>query len=669
MDLHLRHAAPTTEERAAVDALLGPPSSSWDGGERGDIRDAHVAHGGRETRERRHLLLPALQALQSRVGWISETGLEYVCTRLGVPPADAWGVATFYALFSTTPRAPRVLHVCDDVACRCSGAVELIEQLERTVGPAHTHGPNGDHVEIDQTSAVWMRSPCLGLCDQAPAAFVQQFGGAPHEELIGELTVDVAMKVLRSKTPITREAPIALSEAKDLLSTRELRTVRRYAPEDTSPLMTETSTLRLPQDDNIAPRLRGLLDRVGVVDPADIAAYRNAGGFDALRKAIEIGPDEVIREVIDSKLMGRGGAAFPTGRKWDAVAKQSARPHYLICNADESEPGTFKDRVLLDGDPFAIVESMTIAGLATGCERGFLYIRGEYPLGAHRVQHAINEARRHRFLGQNILGRGVHFDIEIRRGSGAYICGEETAIFNSIEGFRGEPRNKPPFPVQAGLFGLPTVVNNVETLANIPSIVLDGGAAYARCGTEQSTGTKLFCLSGNVARPGVYEVEFGKTVRDLLELAGGIPNGRTLQAILLGGAAGVFIGPNDLDIPLTFEGARAAKATLGSGVIVAFDDSVDMRQILLRIASFFRDESCGQCVPCRVGTVRQEEALYRIASGRTIGGVTQEIALLDEVGLAMKDSSICGLGQTAYAAIESAIHRVGLLNGKSEMRT
>ncbi|MGE5102095.1 MAG: NAD(P)H-dependent oxidoreductase subunit E [Deltaproteobacteria bacterium] len=663
MDLHLRHAAPTTDERAAVDALLGPPSSSWDGGERVDAYDAHVAHGGRETREQRHLLLPALQALQARVGWISETGLEYVCTRLGVPPADAWGVATFYALLSTTPRAPRVLHVCDDVACRCKRAAELIEELEQRVGSAHAHGPHGDHVEIDPDGAVWMRSPCLGLCDHAPAAFLQQSGIAPDERLIGDLTAGRAASIMADRSP-----PVApgTHAPRPLVYSMEHR-VAQFA-EDNTPLMTETSTLRLPQDDSAAPRRRGLLDRIGVVDPTDIAAYRNAGGFDALRKAIEIGSDAVIREVIDSKLMGRGGAAFPTGRKWDAVAKQSAHPHYLICNADESEPGTFKDRVLLDGDPFAIVESMTIAGFATGCERGFLYIRGEYPLGAHAMQHAIEESRKHRFLGDNILGRGIRFDIEIRRGSGAYICGEETAIFNSIEGFRGEPRNKPPFPVQAGLFGLPTVVNNVETLANVPSIVLGGGDAFARIGTEQSTGTKLFCLSGNVERPGVYEVEFGRTVRDLLEMAGGIANGRALRAILLGGAAGVFIGPNDLDIPLTFEGARAAKATLGSGVIVAFDDTVDMTQILLRIASFFRDESCGQCVPCRVGTVRQEEALYRIASGRTLGGVSQEVALLDEVGLAMKDSSICGLGQTAYAAIESAIHRVGLLNGNSETR-
>jgi NADH-quinone oxidoreductase subunit F len=628
MDLHLRHAAPTDEERAAVDGLLGPPTSAWDGGERGDKRDAHVSLvGGRATRELRHLLLPALRALQARVGWISETGLEYVCLRLDVPPADAWGVATFYALLSTTPRPPRVLHVCDDVACRARGAGALCESLEREIGPAHTHGPNGDHAEVDSNGAVWMRSPCLGFCDHAPAAFLQEAGESPREELLGGMTAARAINL------------VIPSAARDL---------RFGAPAD-------PSVAALPRDDTT------LLRRIGRVDPSSISAYQGSGGFDALRAAFQMGPGAVIREVIDSKLMGRGGAAFPTGRKWDAVAKQPARPRYLICNADESEPGTFKDRVLMDGDPFAIVESMTIAGFATGCELGFLYVRGEYPLSAERMQHAIDESRRYGWLGADILGSGFSFDIEVRRGAGAYICGEETAIFNSIEGYRGEPRNKPPFPVQAGLFGLPTAVNNVETLANVPSIVLRGGASFASIGTEQSTGTKLFCLSGSVERPGVYEVPFGKTLRDLLDLAGGVPGGRSLRAVLLGGAAGVFVGPDELDMPLTFEGARAAKATLGSGVIVAFDDSVDMSRILLRIASFFRDESCGQCVPCRVGTVRQEEALYRIASGRTLGGVSQEVALLDEVGLAMKDASICGLGQTAYSAIESAIHRVGLV--------
>ena len=661
MDLHVRHAGPTDDERAAVDALLGPPSSAWDGGERGSLRDAHVAIGGREQRQQRHMLLPALQALQARVGWISETGLDYICTRLDVPPADAWGVATFYALLSTTPRPRRVLHVCDDIACRCKGANELVEALEKAIGPAHSHGPDGDHVEIDPHGAVWMKSPCLGLCDHAPAAFVQQGGVRPSETLIGELTVDRALAVLADN-----DSSVIASEAEGLMSrTREMQILTRASLVDDSPLMSETLTLRLPHD-TPAPTHGCLLDRVGVVDPTDITAYRRSGGFDALRKAFEMGAEAVIREVTESKLMGRGGAAFPTGRKWDAVSKQAVRPHYLICNADESEPGTFKDRVLLEGDPFAIVEAMTIAGFATGCERGFLYIRGEYPLGAARIQNAIDAARAHDFLGNTILGRGVRFNIEIRRGAGAYICGEETAIFNSIEGYRGEPRNKPPFPAQAGLFGLPTVVNNVETLANIPTIILNGGAAYASIGTEQSTGTRLFCLSGHVARPGVYEVSFGKTLRDLLNMAGGPANGRPLKAILLGGAAGVFVGPNELDIPLTFEGVRAAKATLGSGVILAFDDSVDFAGILQRIAGFFRDESCGQCVPCRVGTVRQEEALCRITSKKTICGVPQEIALLDEIGLAMKDASICGLGQTAYAAIESAIHRVGVLNGRMQ---
>lgn len=651
MDLRLRHSVPTDDERAAVDALLGPPESAWDGGERGDLYDAHVAHGGRESRERRHLLLPALEALQARVGWISETGLEYVCVRLDVPPADAWSVATFYALLSTSPRPRRVLHVCDDIACQCKGAADLIKRLEASVGPAHSHGPNGDHVHLDDAGTVWMRSPCLGQCDFAPAALLQEAGALPRDEVVLELDLETARTII---------AGDAIPQRAKWRPSRAIRAEFEWTAE-----MTETQTLRLPQDAPSQPprNEHRLLRRVGTTDPTDIAAYTTTGGFEALRRAIEMGPDAVIREMIDSKLMGRGGAAFPTGRKWEAVAKQSARPHYLICNADESEPGTFKDRVLLDGDPFAIVESMTIAGFATGCERGFLYVRGEYPVGTERIAHAIKEATAHRFLGDDILGRGIRFEIEIRRGAGAYICGEETAIFNSIEGYRGEPRNKPPFPVQAGLFGLPTCVNNVETLANVPSIVLQGGAAYARVGTAQSTGTKLFCVSGNVAEPGVYEVDFGATLRDVLNLAGGTANGRSLQAVLLGGAAGVFVRPDELDIPLTFEGARAAKATLGSGVIVAFDDTADMKQILLRIASFFRDESCGQCVPCRVGTVRQEEALYRIASGRTLGGVPQEVSLLDEVGLAMKDASICGLGQTAYSAIESAIHRVGVLNG------
>jgi NADH-quinone oxidoreductase subunit F len=261
------------------------------------------------------------------------------------------------------------------------------------------------------------------------------------------------------------------------------------------------------------------------------------------------------------------------------------------------------------------------------------------------------------------MGAGFRFDLEIRKGAGAYICGEETAIFNSIEGFRGEPRNKPPFPVNAGVFGKPTVINNVETLVNVLEILRLGGPAYAMIGTEGSTGPRLFCLSGHVKRPGVYEVDFGASLRDLLTLAGGVAGSGRIKAILLGGAAGGFVGPDELDIPLTFEGVRAAGTTLGSGVIMVFDDTVDLTDILLRIAAFFRDESCGQCVPCRVGTVRQEEALHRILAGKPRGGVGGELALLEEIGVAMKDASICGLGQTAYSAVESAIKRLHLYDG------
>jgi NADH-quinone oxidoreductase subunit F len=559
------------------------------------------------------------------MGWISEGALNYVCERLSIPPADAYGVATFYALLSTVPRPKRVLHVCDDIACRCKGAARLCEELERSIGPAYHHGPDGDHVALGDDDSAWLRSPCLGLCDQAPAALLTVAGPEPVERLFGNVDAAEASRILAGDLSPSLEPRGHLPQAGD-------------------------SSLRL-------------LRRVDRIDPTSLDEYRAHGGYEALRIALELGPEGVIREVTDAKLMGRGGAAFPTGRKWDAVARQPVRPHYLICNADESEPGTFKDRVIMEGDPFSLIEAMTSGAFATGCEQGFIYVRGEYPLATARLQTAIDTARARGLLGADVMGHGFGFDIEIRRGGGAYICGEETAVFNSIEGFRGEPRNKPPFPVQVGVFGKPTLINNVETLVNVLEILRIGGPAYAAIGTAGSSGPRLFCLCGCVARPGVYEVPFGATLRQMLDLAGGIAGGRTLQAILLGGAAGVFVRADEIDMPLTFEGTRAAQATLGSGVIMAFDDTIDLVPILLRIAAFFRDESCGQCVPCRVGTVRQEEALHRILAGRTRGGREGEAALLEEIGLAMKDASICGLGQTAYSAVESAIKRLHLFNG------
>jgi NADH-quinone oxidoreductase subunit F len=610
VDLRLTSEQPTEAERAAVDDLLGPPRSSWEGGRRGD--DSQSALGGHEARGRRHLLLPVLHEVQARAGWISPGALGYVCRRLTIPPAEAYGVASFYALFALEPRPATVAHVCTDIACMCRGSGDLVAALQERVGSAGTPTADG--------SATWLESPCLGLCEQAPAVLVTRAGEQSAERSI---------------------APAAAADVLGALG----------GGDDGG-----TATI-VPQRETDPGSLR-LLRRVGVVDPESLESYRNAGGYAALRRALEIGPAGVIREMADSKLLGRGGAAFPTGRKWEAVARNPARPHLVVCNADESEPGTFKDRVVIESDPFALIEALTIAGLAVGAEHGYIYLRGEYPLAWQRLTSAVTQARQWGLLGDDVMGHGVRFDIELRKGAGAYICGEETALFNSIEGLRGEPRNKPPFPVDAGLFGKPTVVNNVESLINVLDIVLEGGEAFAAIGTEQSTGTRLLCLSGCVERPGLYEVPFGVTLRSVLEMAGGVRGGRPLKAILLGGAAGGFVGPDALDLELSFEATRAAGATLGSGVVMVFDDTVDLVPILLRIAAFFRDESCGQCVPCRVGTVRQQEALLRLADGRPRGTVEDELALLGEIAQAMRDASICGLGQTAANAVDTAIRQL-----------
>jgi len=618
VDIKLSNALPTDAERAAVDAVLGPPASGWDGGERDAAKDSRMAVGGHSARERRDELLPALHAVQDRVGWISEGALQYICKRLTVPPAEAWGVVTFYHLLATEPRAPRVAHVCDDLACRLRGAESLCDELDQRLGKP---GTSKDGV------TTWLRSPCLGQCERAPAAMVLSAGEPRRTATLTNIT---------SVEPIVA----ALSDSAEFATGAwDPAAVRRSVPQSGS------ADLRL-------------LRRVGVADPTRLDDYRAHGGYLALPRALAMGAEQVIAEVTASKLVGRGGAAFPTGRKWDAVGKAPALPHYLVCNADESEPGTFKDRILLEEDPFAIVEAMTIAGIATGCEHGYLYLRGEYPDAERRFLGALDQARAAGFLGNDILGSGRSFDIEIRRGAGAYICGEETALFNSIEGKRGEPRSKPPFPVAVGLFGKPTVVNNVETLASIPAIVLGGGAAFAALGTAGSSGSKLFCVCGDVEQAGLYEVPFGTALGDLLARAGGVLGGRALRAILMGGAAGSFVGPDALAMPLSFEGARAAATTLGSGVVLVYAEGSDVSDGLARIAEFFRHESCGQCVPCRVGTERQLELIERLRHGKPLGGVAAELVLLKELGQAMRDASICGLGQTASSAIESAVAKL-----------
>lgn len=624
MDLHLTQAQASAEERSAVDAELGSPQSAWDGGLRQKIQgDGHSASGGHDARSRRHLLLPALHAIQDRIGWISPGALNYLALRLDVAPAEVYGVASFYGLFSLEPRPPIVAHVCDDIACLTRGAAALCNELEKKLGPAGSPCAGG--------RATWLRSPCLGLCERAPAALVAAAGVKARERVL---------------------APAASASVEGLMNDA----ASGQLPSEADALEIQRS---VPQAGSAQLHL---LSRIGNTDPGSAADYQRHGGYQALRRAFDLGPEGIVREVIESRLLGRGGAAFPTGKKWEGLLNQrsSGRTHYLICNADESEPGTFKDRILMEGDPFAVIEGMTIAALAIGAHKGYIYIRGEYPFATERLLHAISDARAHGLLGSDIMDRGLDFDIELRRGAGAYICGEETALCNSIEGYRGEPRNKPPFPTQAGLFRQPTVVNNVETLLNIPEIILGGGAAYARVGTANSSGYRLFCLSGHVARPGIYEVAFGATLSNLIDMAGGVAGNGRLQTVLLGGAAGAFVSPKELDTPLTFEGTRAIGATLGSGVIMLFDDSVNLKEILLRIAVFFHHESCGQCVPCRVGVVRQEEALRRLVSGRPLDSAAREITAIREMGQCMRDASICGLGQTASSVLESALNRWSL---------
>lgn len=580
MDLRALLDRPTDTERQAVDDLVGP-SQDFNG---------RVAYGGHEARAQRHLLLPALHAVQDAVGSVTRGALGYISERLTVAPAEAYGVATFYSLFNTDKPGGTTIHVCDDIVCSQYGAEDLIQTLERS--------------ELS-----WERSPCLGQCERAPAVMFHQPGDG-----------------------YGNAAPV------------DSDTVGNVVFDELSPgvVHQDQSQLRL-------------LRRIGRVNPTSIRAYRESGGYQALTSAIELGPDGVISALDESGLKGRGGAAFPIGVKWRGVADAPGPEKYVIANGDESEPGTFKDRLLMEGDPFAVVEAMTIYGYATGSSKGYVYVRGEYPTAEKRLRDAITMAFEAGLLGTDVAGAGFEFDLEVRRGAGAYICGEETALFASIEGYRGEPRQKPPFPTQRGVFGKPTGINNIETLLATLEVIAGGAGEFARVGTEQSRGSKLFCVSGAVEKPGVFEVPFGTTLGEIIALAGGVRGGHGLGAVLLGGAAGVFVDSASLDMALTFEDTREAGATLGSGAVIVFDENCDFGPVLRRIAQFFQDESCGQCVPCRIGTVRQSETLARLNNGPTLGTVAEELELLDDLARVMTDASICGLGQTASSAIQSAI--------------
>lgn len=543
----------------------------------------------------RSALLPALHDAQALYGYLAEPVASEIGRALRVPLADVYGVIDFYAMFYREPVGKTLVRVCADPACALAGGDAVLNRVCR-----HIKVIPGD-MTTDGSYTV-ERAPCLGLCESAPVVLINETAYA-HADRIGPEAL------LAGKG----ERPVAV----------------------------------------VGGDIRILTANCGRGRPTTLAEYKSSGGFAALRRALgEMTPEQVIAELKASGIVGRGGAAFPAGVKWEGAANASGAPKYVVCNADESEPGTFKDRVLMEEDPFTVLEGTLLAAYAIGAATGYVYIRGEYPNAARVMSEAIAQARAAGYLGPNILGSKFSFGVELRRGAGAYICGEETALFESIEGKRGFPRVKPPFPTTHGLFGKPTIINNVETLANVPYLLRVGAAEFRKIGTDKSPGPKLFCVSGDVARPGLYEVPFGVTMRHLLyDLAGGVAGGE-LQTVLFGGAAGAFATPDQLDVRMSFEDLRAAGLPLGSGVVMVYNHTRDMRDALRRLAHFFADESCGKCYPCQIGTQRQHEILERLAAGRPLAGDAER---LSDVGWTMTDASLCGLGQTAASAVLSAM--------------
>ncbi len=552
-------------------------------------------------------LLPALHAAQAVYSFLPEPVAAAIGQALGVPLAEVHGVIDFYTLFYREPVGRTVARVCTDPACWTRGGEAILEAVCRKAGCREGETSADGALTVE-------RSPCLGLCNTGPAVNLTFNDPAPaRSQSFGHVTLENLDDVLAG---------------------------RGEPPED-----------YIGGDICIVTSLCGRNRRMSLTE------YHAVGGMQGLRRVLgataapRMSPAEVVAFVNQATLVGRGGAAFPTGVKWDGAASAPNGPKYFVINADESEPGTFKDRVLIENDPCRIIEGAIIGAYAIGAERAYFYIRGEYPRAYERVQTALAECRRAGYLGQNILGSGYNLEFEVRLGAGVYICGEETALFESIEGKRGFPRIKPPFPATHGLFGQPTAINNVETLAKIPYILTHGANAFQQFGTERSTGPKLFCVSGDVVRPGLYEVPFGVTIRHMLDdLAGGVIGGE-LGAILFGGASGAFADARHLEVKLSFEDMRAAGLPLGSGAIMVFNHTRDLRQVLARVGRFFAHESCGKCFPCQLGTQRQHEILDRVAAGRPLAG---DLLRLQDVGWTMTDASLCGLGQTAASAVLSA---------------
>lgn len=546
-----------------------------------------VDHAMKKFNYREDGLVEVLITIQETFGFLPKEVLKRISRMMHIPLSRVYSVATFYDMFTLEPAGETDCLICTGPSCTIAGSQELLSEIYLQTGV--------DELEQSSKDGKYKvsRVSCLGLCDQAPAALVNR------------------------KTQVN----ISINNVDAMLAGQG-----------------EQSAI------HVCGSPRELTAPIGVLSPTDLGAHKSSGAFTALEKALfEMTPQQVIQEVKEARLTGRGGAGFSTGMKWDFTRRAGNLPKYIVCNFDESEPGTFKDRVLMEGNPFRVIEGMTISGFASGSSDGFIYIRGEYPKATDILEEAIDELYMDGLLGENILGTGVEFNVDIRHNAGAYICGEETALLESIEGKRGYPRQKPPYPTEAGLFGKPTTINNVETFAVIPSLVLHGGEWFRQWGTDISTGLKLFCLSGHVNNPGVVEVPYGLSVRELIEQFGGGFDGEP-QAVLIGGAAGGFLHPDKLDTPLTHEDLHKLDVPIGSGAVIVFNQTVDLWHVLEGLAKFFVDECCGQCAPCRIGT----KQIYRFLQRTNIGTViSDDQERIEKLARTIKTTCVCGLGMTA----------------------
>ena len=506
--------------------------------------------------------------------------------------------------------------VCGGTGCSSSGSAELIKRFEEQIAK------NG----LDKEVKV-IRTGCFGLCEAGPVVIVY-----PEGTFYSRIKVDDVDEIV----------------SEHLLKGRIVQHLIYKEKAD------EEQHSTLENIDFYRPQLRLALRNCGRIDPENIDEYIAFDGYRALGKALtEMTPQQVIDEVLKSGLRGRGGAGFPTGKKWQFAAASKADQKYMVCNADEGDPGAFMDRSVLEGDPHAVLEAMAIGGYAIGASVGYIYVRAEYPIAVKRLQIAIDQAREYGLLGEHIFGTDFNFDIFIRLGAGAFVCGEETALMHSIEGGRGEPKPKPPFPAVRGLFDKPTNINNVETLANIPQIILNGADWFTSIGTPKSTGTKVFALGGKINNTGLVEVPMGTPLRDIIyKIGGGIPNGKAFKAVQTGGPSGGCIPASQLDIPIEYDTLTAIGSMMGSGGMIVMDEDNCMVDIARFFLDFTVDESCGKCTPCRIGTKRMLEILERIVEGK---GEPGDIEKLETLGKNIKETALCGLGQTAPNPVLSTI--------------